>query len=213
MLAWLLNFIITPIFSKMKDEQLNEQLNYYFNLFLKIMLLFYIPFVLGSILFAREILEILFNYNIAFYATPVLRILSIASAFYGLTVLFSQLFLLNKQTNLLMLGWIMALIVNLTINLLLLPRYGIIIAALAQIFSYATLLLFGITYGAKQAYLSVDFRYLPKISVYSLGLLLPFYFLKIPLLVAIPILIFLYIIGIIKFNLIHVDELKVISSI
>ncbi len=111
-----------------------------------------LPLLVLLLIFPVEIITLIFGKNYAVAATA-LRILAISSIFTSISVLSSNLLLMAGKTRLILINAIIFTIINLVLNLILVPRYGINGAAIATTLS--TIVLSSIYFFLSYKYTSI----------------------------------------------------------
>ena len=138
MLVTPFSFLLPSILPKFYEEDDIEKIMLYLKYSMKYFLLLAIPSVFGLSLLSKPILMILTTPEIAFNGYLVTPFISLSALLFGIYGIISNLIVLKKKTNILGIIWIIAAILNLTLNMILLPYYGIIGAALATLITYIT---------------------------------------------------------------------------
>ena len=108
-----------------------------FNYSIKIFLLLAIPFVVGSFILAKPILILLANEDVAQHAWLVTPIVALATLFYGLNILCSNVLFVKMQTSIIFRLNSFAAIFNVIANMVLLYFFkNIIVAAITTFLGY-----------------------------------------------------------------------------
>ena len=95
-----------------------------------------IPSVFGLTVLSKPLLKVLSIPEIVPEGSLVLPIIALSSLLFGTYVVFSQVHLLMKRTKILGILWGGAALFNLTLNVILVPLFGITAAAATTLFSY-----------------------------------------------------------------------------
>ena len=142
-LGSLLNFIIGPLgfllpatLSKLYEERKIDEVRLYLKYLLKYYLIIAIPAVFGLSILAKPILTILSTQEIAENSYLIVPFISTSIMLFGVYVLFSQILVLKKRTDIAARIWIMAAILNLFLNIIFIPKLGIIGAAITTLIAY-----------------------------------------------------------------------------
>lgn len=125
-----------------------------------------IPAVVGLSLLARPLIELLLaeTYRTGYRIIPLVA----AGAFFlGFQQIYSNAFVFYKKTIMIMGSLMVSAVLNIVLNLLFVPRYGYLAAAITTLFSY--LVLFFLIAGLSRRYLVWDFpgKSLVKILIAS----------------------------------------------
>jgi len=155
-------FMLPPVLSKLFDENKIYEVKTYLKYSLKYFLLISIPATFGLSILSQELLTIFSTEEIAlnsYYVTPFI-VLSIL--FYGIGSFFDQILLLAKKTRIAGTIWIMAALVNLGLNFLFIPRFGILGAALTTLLAYLLSFLLTWYFSSKDLQFDVDWGFVGK---------------------------------------------------
>lgn len=162
-----LTVVLTPALSKLYDEgRMNEvktTLRYSFKYSLAIA----IPFIFGSVVLAEPVLRVLSTPEIAGRGSTIVPLIALGISFYGIYAIPLQHLLLVKKTKIVATIWVIAAIVNLGLNILVVPYWGILGAATTTLIAFALAL--GITtyYALKEFKFSVDWLFITKSLIAS----------------------------------------------
>ncbi len=137
MLASPLRFLMPAALADLYDRNLRDRVRAYLRAALKYFLLLAIPASVGLGLLSRDLLEVLTTDEIAREGYMVTPVVAVAMVLYGTQVILTQVLLVEKETR--KIGGVMsaAAVLNLVLNLLLIPVVGIVGAALATLVSFA----------------------------------------------------------------------------
>ncbi|MFA4646579.1 oligosaccharide flippase family protein [Pyrococcus kukulkanii] len=144
-LGSLLNFIIGPLgfllpatLSKLYEEGKTDEVRLYLGYILKYYLIIAIPAVFGLSILAKPILTIFSTQEIAEKSYLVVPFVALGILFWGLYTLFVQIIVLLKQTENIGKIWMFSAFLNFVGNIILIPKLGIIGAAITTLISYVT---------------------------------------------------------------------------
>ena len=136
MFSNLINFIMLVSLSKLYDngeiDKVKTQLSYAAKYFFGII----IPFIFGSVICSKEILKILTTEEISISGWYIIPIISISYLFLGIYSLFNYALLLAKKTKVLAYAWIIAMPINIILNIAVIPFFELLGAALTTALSY-----------------------------------------------------------------------------
>ncbi|MBN2487004.1 MAG: polysaccharide biosynthesis C-terminal domain-containing protein [Bacteroidales bacterium] len=129
--------VLQPFLSKQFDES-KEGLKFVkAEQSLEIYLLFAIPFVVGTVFFAKPIIAILANNEIAnasYFLTPIV---ALGILFFGINNIFSTIYFVRNKTQLILWYNGLSFLLNVTINIVFISIYrNIIVAAISTLISY-----------------------------------------------------------------------------
>jgi len=129
-------FILSVMLPKSFDENKMHEVKNMLSYSLKYFLLITIPSVFGLSVLSKQILTILSTKQIADNAYFITPFIALSILFYGATCFFSQILTLAKKTKVMGALWFIAAIMNLGLNIVLIPRFGILAAALTTLVTY-----------------------------------------------------------------------------
>ena len=129
MLASPLRFLLPATLADLYDRGLRDQVRTYLRAALKYFLLLAIPASVGLGLLSRDLLQVLTTDEIAREGYMVTPVVALAMVLYGTQVIIGQVLLVEKETR--KIGGVMSTtaVLNLVLNLLLIPIVGIVGAA------------------------------------------------------------------------------------
>ena len=104
---------------------------------MKYLLLLAIPSAVGISLLARPILQVLTDSEFAAVGAKVIPFVAAATVLHSCQSVLAQPIFLVKKTHIIGLAWGVAAVLNLGLNLLLVPRFGVIAAAATTLFAFA----------------------------------------------------------------------------
>lgn len=155
-LGSLLNFIIGPLgfllpatLSKLYEEGKTEEVKLYLEYLLKYYLIIAIPAVFGLSILAKPILAILSTQEIAEKSYLVVPIVGVSILLGGFRSILGQIFILMKRTDINGMIWIVASILNFILNLTIIPKLGILGAAITTLVAYAFAAIATVRYSTK----------------------------------------------------------------
>lgn len=149
--------LLPSVLTKYYDENKMENVKTVLTYSLKYFLIIAIPSVFGLSLLSKPLLMILTTPDIAingYLVTPFVAISALLSGIYGIYVL---VLILEKKTKVIGTVWSIAAILNILLNILLIPYLGIIGAAFVTLIAYATTFIVIFFYSSK--YLKFDFNF------------------------------------------------------
>lgn len=132
-----IGFVLSPAVSKSYDEGKIYEVRTKLRYSLKYFLIVAIPAVFGMSVLMKQILTVFTTQEIASNAFFVTPLVAFSILFYGASDIFSQILALVKKTKIVGLIWACAAILNIVLNLLFIPRFGILGAAIATLVAYA----------------------------------------------------------------------------
>ena len=157
-----LGFVLTPTLSRLYDEGKIDEVKDHLSFSLKYFLALAIPFVFGATVLSRKILWVLSTPEIAAEGYLIVPLVAFSTLLIGIEIIRAQSIRLVKKTRIIGWTWIVAGLVNLVLNIVLVPRFGIIAAAITTL--VATVLALGITtfFSVKELRFSVEWGFILK---------------------------------------------------
>jgi len=218
MLMTPINFVLVSVLAKHYDDNRMDLVQSIFKYSLKYFLILAIPASLGISLLSKPLLEMLSTKDIAresYMVTPLIA--------FGMLLFSSGAGIINfslylaKKTKILMINWILAASVNLALNLVFIPKWGIIGAALATALAYAIGFIYSIYFSTKYFKLSFDAFSLIKIVISSviMAFFIIIFYPSSPchVILVIAISIFIYFISLIAIKGICAEEISFIMNL
>jgi O-antigen/teichoic acid export membrane protein len=162
-----LSIILIPVLSKYYDENSIDKVRNLLKYSLKYYLAISIPSVIGISLLSKELLMILTTPEIALKGFMITPFTALSALFYGLLVIFSQIIILKKETKIMGTAWLIAAIFNIILNLIFIPYFGILGAAIATLISYLFSSVFMIIYSLRCFRFEIDLKFILKSIIAS----------------------------------------------
>jgi O-antigen/teichoic acid export membrane protein len=131
-----LNIVLVPALAHLYDNNQMQDVKKHLTYSLKYFLLLGIPSAVGLSLLARPLLLALTTPEFAVAGSFVVPIVAVSMVIHGAQGIITQPISLVKKTHSLGIAWGIAAILNLVLNVLLIPRFGIIAAAITTLLSF-----------------------------------------------------------------------------
>lgn len=160
------SFLLPAVLPKFFDKGDMEQVRIFLKYTLKYFMLLAIPAVFGLSILSKPILTLLATSQIAdngFFVTPFV---ALSAVIYGLNSNVNQIIILNKKTKINGSVWIVTGLTNVALNILLIPQFGILGAAVATLISSALAVSLTLYYSYR--YLDFKFDFNPGFMVKSI---------------------------------------------
>jgi len=167
MLIQVLAFVLPPALSKLYDEGRMEEVKTHLRYSLKYLLAVAIPFVFGAAILADPVLRVFSTAEIATEGYFVVSLVALSTLFYAGYVPLSYILVLVKKTKITGAIWISCALVNLGLNILVIPHWGILGAAITTLIAYALALGLTTYYSFKEFRFPIDWRFIVKSVVAS----------------------------------------------
>jgi len=159
-----INFVLVSSLAKYYDNNEIELVTNIFKYSIKYFLMFAVPASFGISILSLPILKLLTTNEIAqmsYLVTPLIAFSSLIFCVGG-GILFFSLYL-AKKTQIVMFIWILVSCFNIVLNILLIPRLGIMGAASATLISQAIGLVFGTYFSVRYYKFNIDYSSILKI--------------------------------------------------
>ena len=162
MFASPLYVILFPVLSKYYDENEKDKVKTTLKYTLKYYLAASIPsfFILSFL--SKPILQILTTTQIAFEGYLITPFAALSTLLIGVCIIISQIILLEKKTKLIGFIWVIAAVLNIGLNITLIPIFGIVGAGLVTLVSYTIALALLLYYSRKYIVFDVDLKFILK---------------------------------------------------
>jgi len=161
-------FILPVTLIKSYDEERLSDFRMYMKYSLKYFLIVAIPAVFGLTILSQQILLILTTDEFVKGGIQVIPIISLSILIFGVIGIISQTLAVVKKTKKLGTVWIIAGILNLFLNVIFVPKIGIVGAAIATLVTFIFSLAVFIKLSSNYISLQFDFGYIYKIIISSI---------------------------------------------
>jgi O-antigen/teichoic acid export membrane protein len=164
-----INFVLVSQAARFYEDKNMDQLKQLFKYSMKYYLLLAVPAAFGISILAKPILTLISTPEIAesgYLITPLTAASYLIMGFGGVGLGFACY--LRKKTHIDMINWTVVALVNLGANLLLVPRWGIIGAAVATLIAVLVGFAFGCYFAFKYFDFDIDIRSMIMIIIASL---------------------------------------------
>lgn len=162
MFVGVLGFVLPPTVSRLYDEGRLNEVRTHLSYSLKYFLALAIPFVFGATILAEPVLRLFTTAEIAAQGYFVLPLVALSILFFGAYVVVAHILVVAKKTKVLGLIWVIAAVVNLGLNILIVPWLGILGAAVTTLVAYSLALGIGSYYSFKEFRFNIDWRFIIK---------------------------------------------------
>jgi O-antigen/teichoic acid export membrane protein len=161
-LLYPLLFMLPVFLSKSFDENKIGEVKTYLKYSLKYFLIIGIPAVFGLSILSKQLLIIFSTKEIALNSYYVTSFVALSVLFYGLTGIFSQILTVAKKTKIIGTIWAIAALLNLGLNFIFIPKFGILGAAITTLLAYT--LAFGLIwhFAFKEIQFEIDWKSIIK---------------------------------------------------
>lgn len=167
MFAGVLGFVLPPVLSKFYDEGRLDKVKTILRYSLRYFLALAIPFVFGAILLSKQVLVLFSTPAIALQGYIIVPIVALSTLVFGFGGVISHILILVKQTKIIGAAWLLAALVNLSLNILIIPYIGILGAAIATLIAHLLATSVLVRYSFKEFKFNIDWRFLIKSLIAS----------------------------------------------
>ena len=165
--AAVLGIVLAPTLSKLYDEGRMSEVKIYLSYSLKYFLALAIPFVFGAAILGKPVLGLFSTVEIASQGYFVVPMVALGVLLYGAFAVIYHTLVLVKKTRILGVIWIIAALVNLGLNIMVVPYLGIMGEALACLIAYSLVLGMGSYYSFRELTFDIDWRFIIKSLIAS----------------------------------------------
>jgi O-antigen/teichoic acid export membrane protein len=178
MLFYPINFVLLPTVSKAWEQNQKDDVKSYFEYSTKVLLTLAVPAVIGLAMLSQPVLKIATTSEYM-AGWQLILLLSTGCIFNGLSQINVYIIYLVKKTTRLLLLALITSTISVGINYLLIPKIGIIGAAISNITAYFIAASIMFIWARQFVSYSINFRYLVKVVIATLPMALFLYYLKV----------------------------------
>lgn len=183
MIAGVYGIVLPPTLSNYFEKGEVSIVEQVLNLSLKYFLIISVPFLFGILILYKPIITVLTgDATIASQGGVIAIYTAFSGLIYGIGLLFSQILVIRKRTKIIGIRWTIAAVLNFGANIVLIPIFGIIGAAITTIAAYTIATVFTFYYSVideKEINLDFDFKSYYKIFLSSILMGMIIYILKV----------------------------------
>lgn len=163
LLAGIIGFVLPATLSRLYDGRKMDEVKNILSYSLKYFLAVAIPFVFGAAVIGQPVLQLFSTAQIATEGHFIVPIVAMGNLLSGAYLgIIDLALILARKTRPLAFVWIVAAVVNLGLNIALVPHWGILGAAVTSLFSYALALGLGSYLCFKEFAFPIDWRFIVK---------------------------------------------------
>jgi O-antigen/teichoic acid export membrane protein len=159
--------LLPAILPKYYDVGNIAKVNTFLKYSMKYYLILTIPAAIGMSILSKELLLVLTTPEIALQGYLITPFVCLGALFMGIYGIINNFIILEKKTKILGNIWILVAIFNIVFNIMIVPYFGIIGAALVTLICYLFAFLVTATYSRKRFKLPFDIKDLSKIVISS----------------------------------------------
>lgn len=155
-------FLLPAVLSKFFDENKTQEVKTYLKYSIKYFLMIAIPFVFGLSLLSKQLLIIFSTPEIASNSYFVVPFVGLSILLYGIYNIFTQIIVLFKKTKIIGAIWVAGALLNLGLNFIFIPRFGILGAAITTLIAYTLVFILTWYYSFKDFQFEIDWQFILK---------------------------------------------------
>ena len=160
-----LSFMLPAVLSKHYDDGNLKDVKTVLSYSMKYFLALAIPSVVGLSLLSKPLLTILSTPEIAEQGYLITPFLALTGLLFGLFAIIAEILVLEKKTSITGTIWILAAVLNLGLNIIFVPRIGIMGAAATTLVAYSLAFILSAYYSFKYLVFPVDGSFILKCLV------------------------------------------------
>ncbi len=171
------SFVLPPTLSRLYDEGRIDEVKTHLSYSLKFLLLIIIPFIFGAVVLSKQVLLLFSTPQVVTQGYYVVPLVALAILLLCFCEPFGAVLTLVKKTKISGIAYTLAALVNLGLNILLVPIWGILAAAITTIIAYSLLLGINVYYSRKEFSFDMNWRFIAKSLIASLAMSLVIWWL------------------------------------
>ena len=154
--------MLPVVLSKSFDKNEPGEVKTYLKYSLKYFLMIAIPSVFGLSILSKQLLTVFSTKEISSNGYFVTPFVATSILLYGVCAIFDQILYLHKKTKLSGTIWMIAALLNIVLNLLLIPALGILGAAMTTLLAYVFAFFLTWHYSSKNLQFDIDWQSILK---------------------------------------------------
>ena len=162
MLVFPFTVLLPPLLSQYYDENKIETVRIFMKYSFKYFLVLAIPSMVGLSILSKIIIQILTTPEIAANGYFVTPFVALSALLYGIYNIILNILIINKKTRIIGMTWVIAAILNIFLNIVTIPYYGLLGSAVATLAAYVTAFVITVFYTLKQFRFDFDLIFVLK---------------------------------------------------
>lgn len=154
--------ILPALLSSYYDQNKLDEVGKHLRYSVKYFLLISIPAVFGLSILSAPLLNIMTTHAIAQSGYLITPFVAVGALMLGIQGIISQVLALEKKTKIIGSRWMAAAVLNLGLNIIFVPRFGIIAAAIATLVAYVFTFVTTLHYSQKYIKIDFDIKFISK---------------------------------------------------
>ena len=160
--AGIIGFVLPAAVSKLYDEGKIDEVKVHLSFSLKYFLAVAIPFVFGAFMLSEPVIKMLSTQEAASQGNTVTTLVALSNLLWGVYAVVVNILIVAKKTKILAVVWIVAGLLNLLLNIMIVPSLGIIGAAVTTLIAYLLALAITIYYSLREFSFRIDWLFIIK---------------------------------------------------
>lgn len=161
------SLLLPAVLPKYYENNDMEQVQIFLKYSMKFFFLIAIPSAFGLSALSKPILMIITTQAIALNGYMITPFIALSALLYGVYGIVSNILVLEKKTKVVGIVWILAAILNLVLNILLVPKFGILGAAAVTLLAYVLAFLITVIYTNRYFTFDFDLGFIVKSTIAS----------------------------------------------
>ena len=157
-----LSFTLPAVLSKFFDENQINEVKVHLKYSLKYFLMVAIPSVFGLSILSKQLLLIFSTSEIASRGYLVVFPVALSILLLGIYTVIVQIIILRKRTIIIGAIWMIAALLNLGLNFIFIPKFGIMGAAITTLIAYTTVFIITWHYSFRGFKFNIDWKFIIK---------------------------------------------------
>ena len=154
------SLLLPSVLPQYYDKNNIEKVSSFLNYSMKYFLLISIPAAFGLSVLSKPLLMVLTTPDIALNGYLITPLTALSTLIFGVYAIIGNVLVLEKKTKVIGTIWIIAAVLNLVLNILLVPYFGILAAAITTLIAYAVAFILTLRYSTK--FFKFDFIFILK---------------------------------------------------
>ncbi len=162
------SILLPSVLPRYYEEKNNEKVRMYLKYSIKYFLLISIPAAFGLSILSKPILLILTTPEIALNGYLVTPFVAVSALLFGFYAIAGNILILEKRTKIMGSIWLIAAVLNLSLNIVFVPYFGILGAAAITLIAYLAAFILTILYSSKFFKFDFDTIFIVKSLIASI---------------------------------------------
>ena len=157
-----LSFVLPAVLSKFFDENKITEVKTYLKYSLKYFLMVAIPSVFGLSILSKQLLTIFSTPEIAAKSYFIVPFIALSILLFGVYAVIAQIIALKKKTKITGTIWMGSAFLNLGLNFIFIPRFGILGAAITTLIAYTLAFILTWHYSFREFQFEIGWKFIMK---------------------------------------------------